>query len=633
MAFDAAAAATGAASAAALASAAGQAAGAGDALVAVLGRIAAATNSASEALARIAASGAGAAPALRNAGAAAGQAASKIVDTSKGAAMASKGLDSLGQSAASSLQALVPHNAALDAAVKALQAMGPEGEAAAVALQVVATVVAFAAVTLWDWVTAAVAAAQKRDALIATFDALGGGAGAGERTLAATERIAASLPFVRSQVDAWAKGLMAAGVSGESLEKGLRAVAASTAIMGESGGAAMQKLIERFQQAADMGLKVKIDRRILKDMKSAGIEGSDLAKVLGVNEKALESTTVGAAKLGAAMQTAIANKGGPALEALGLTWDSIKAKLNEGLGSIFAGMADAVRPMMVEIKAIFGEFNKGSPIITLANGAMKSFLSTVFSLAAGGLHMLHLAFLNVEVAALRIAIFLLPVINAFRAMARNEAVINGIKTALMLLAVPIVAVAIVVGSLVSGFLIFATIVGAVITAVGGAIAWLVGTAERKFGELAGLLSGLGGGAWAAASNFVSGLVGGISAGVGAVVSAVKGLASAALASFSTGIQAASPSRAMHAKGRYQFAAGAVTGIDAGGADVEAAADRMGQRAVAASDASGGGSGGKGGGNTYMITITLPSGTGVDIVEQVRAAVRSVLEDELQAEPA
>ncbi len=544
---------------------------------------------------------------------------------------ASRGLTSLGQSATSSLQALVPHNAALDAAVSALQAMGPEGEAAATALQIVATAVAFAAVTLWDWVTAAVAAAQKRDALLATFGALGQGADAGERTLAATERIAAGLPFVRSQVDAWAKSLMGAGIQGAAMEKGVKAIAAATAIMGASGGAAAEGLIKRFAMAAETGAKMKLDRRLMNAMSEAGVSADALAAQLGVPAAKLSTMSVSADKLGDALQKALTAKGGPALEALGLTWDSIKAKFDEGLGSVFNGMSDIVKPLMTEIKGLFGEFNKGTPLVTLANGAMKSFLGVVVGVATSGLHVLHLAFLNIEVAALRIAIFLLPVINAFRAMARNEAVIRGVKTALVLLAVPLVLIASLVGGVIAGFLMLATIVGTVAAAIGGAVSWVVGNFVGALAKLWSMLSGLGSGATAAAGNFISGLVGGIVSGVGAVVSAVQGLAASALAAFSLGIDAHSPSRAMHAKGRYQFAAGAAGGIDAGGDDVEAAASRMGQRAVDASDANGGGKG-SGGGNTYMITITLPGGTGTDIVEQVRAAVRSVLEDELQAEP-
>lgn len=456
-----------------------------------------------------------------------------------------------------------------------LKALGPEGEAAAAILQVVAAAVTAVAVTLWDWAAAAVASAQKRDALVATFNALGA---SGEATLAVTSKLAASLPYTTSQVNAWAKSLMAAGVQGQAMEQGVRAIASATAIMGQEGGAAAEMLIKRFAMAAETGAKLKLDRRMMNSLAQAGVSAAALAEALGVPAAKLSTMSVDAAKLGDAMQKALVGKGGAALANVGLTWDSIKAKFDEGIGSIFSGMSDAVRPFMQAIKDLFGEFNKGAPSVTLAGGVMKSVLTKVFDVATRAVNALHYGFLVVEVAALKVAIAVAPFVKWLIAIYSNAAVLTGIKVMLVALLAPLAAIIAFFGLVAAGFAIIVTGIATGIAMIGAGFSWIVGQV----------------------ANFIGGIVEGISSGTGEVVAAVTKLAADALKAFKSALGIKSPSAVMRVQGQY-MAAGTVQGLEAGTPAVRAASARMGLAGAAGAGqgATGARAGSAGGGGVQV----------------------------------
>ncbi len=503
-----------------------------------------------------------------------------------------------------------------------MSSLGPEAEIAAKAI-------AYAAETLWDWSLAAIAAAQRRDALVATFNALGVG---GEKTLATTSRLAASLPYLTSQVNAWAKSLAMAGAQGPALEKGVKAIAASAAIT-QTGGEAAENLIKKWSLMAETGQKVKLDRRTIKSLGDVGVQLDDIAKALGTTKEKLGGASIDAAKLGDAMQSALIAKGGPALEALGLTWDSIKAKFDEGLGSIFSGMSEAVRPLMVEIKNLFGEFNKGGSSVTVLGGLMKALLVPIFKVAAAVVHALHTAFLYVAIGLLKVAIFISPVVNWFRKLYQNALVLKGIVFFFKALAVIIGIVAIAAALMVLPFIVLGVIAWAAIALVVAAFFWLEGVISEAVSAIGDALSEAGtallaweNAAYDAATNFISGLVDGISSGAGAVVAAVEALASSALSSFKAVLGIASPSKVMMQMGGH-MTTGLASGLDAGQGRVGGSAAALG--GAAAAGVAGGASGGKSGG----MSVTFASGaiqingagkSGLEITQEMLASALELL---------
>jgi hypothetical protein len=539
-------------------------------------------------------------------------------DFNKVAPEAAAGADKAGGAFGAMGDAAINGEGAMGKMKGMLSALGPEGAAVAAVITTLVAIITSGAVALWGFAEAAVASAQKRDALVATFDALGAGAGAGEKTLAATKALAAALPFTTSQVNAWAKSLMAAGVQGAALESGIKAVAAATAIMGAEGGSAAEGLIKRFSEMAETGQKVTLDRRILAQMAAAGVSAQALADQLDVPVEKLGKMSLAADKLGTAMEKALSVKGGPALEALGLTWDSIKAKLDEGLGSVFAGMSDAVKPFMEAIKSLFGEFNKGSTTMTTAGDMMKAVLTQVFAAATVVVNFLHKGFLQVEIAAFKVATAMMPIISVLIAISKNETMMHGFVLVFKAIGVVILAVvgfALMFAASIGFFVgIFAAISGAVVGMVStivGALAWCVGDAARATGEIVDSLSGWVTAAYDAAANFVSGIVSGISNGVGAVVGAVKALASSAMSAFTGFFKIHSPSQLM-ADTAIHIPGGAVEGIETGTGDVADAMQDMGDAGMGGA-AKGFGKGGakkSGGGDTYNVNVQY-SGTRED----------------------
>lgn len=500
-----------------------------------------------------------------------------IAPTSATSDAASKALDSLKGSADKMVGSLAPTSGALGTVSKALKTLGPEGMAAAAGIGVAATAVAGFSATLWQWSSAAVTAAQKRDALLATFGALTGGAEAGAKTLAMTGKVAASLPFATSQVNSWAKSLLAAGIHGDALERSLRATAAATAIMGDEGGSAAQELLTRLSMTAEIGGKIKLDRRLLNEIKHTSVSVEELAAALGMPAKQLSATALSADKLGSAFQSALVAKGGPALEALGLQWDTIKAKFDKGLGSVFGGLSEDVKPFMVQVKSLFEEFDSGGTLMRGAQGVMHGLLSTVLQLATKGVHAIHVAFLELQIGALKAYIYLAPIISTLKKIAMNSVFLTGVKTVLGGIAIVLAAV---VGSIAltgAYFALMGAIVGGAVIGIGAAVNYLyylvIGTIVDMAGKAWTVLVGWATDAKGAATNFVMGLVEGITGGVGAVIDAVGGLASKAADAFTGFFEIKSPSRLMQRHG-MQLPAGAAEGVDRGAVQLEQAMDGM-----------------------------------------------------------
>lgn len=503
----------------------------------------------------------------------------------------------------------------LDNVQQIAQSMGPV--AAAVYVAIVAITALGKAV--YEFMSFAVQATQEKDALRETFNALGEGADAGQKTLDMLEEMSTKLPFTTDQLAKWGKGLMAAGLHGEALEHAIKAVASAQAIMGESGAAAAQNLIQKFEEAAATGAKVTINPGLLKKLASAGVSASALAAELGVAPEKLNKMSLDATKLGDAMKDALIKKGKGALEGLGLTWDSIKAKFMEGFGDAFEDLGEVVKPFMQALKSLFGEFNKGSHAAGDFKSGVVGALTVMFTAATKVVNFIHLGFLKLYAVFLRVKIAVAPIASALGKLvpAGTAAWIlaNIFKAVVVVAGILGAAIAVVVATLA----LLAAGVGLVWAAL-GAIIGVVIEAVSALGDLAS-------GAWDAAGAFISGLVGGIQSGVGAVVDAVKGLASSAVGALKGALGIHSPSAVGIGISTNLTDSVANTMNDNAG-DVHAAAKGVGQAAVdglsGASGASGkagasgrDGAGAKGGItiDTINLTINAAGGDALKIAEE------------------
>lgn len=519
----------------------------------------------------------------------------------------------------------------------ALRSLGPAGAAAAAVITVLVAVIGAAVIAMRDMIVAAISISQEKDALAATFKALSTGSESGRELVDSLSEVAAALPFAEGKVLAWGKSLMAAGIEGEKLTSAVNAVAAATALMGEEGGQAAQNMIKQLAEggeaAASLIKTVQAGgKKAAVQLAAMGLQADDLARALGVTPEKMKTMALTAEQLGAAIEKAVSEKGAGALEAMGLTWDSIKGKLGDGIEDLFEDMGKAVQPFMAEVRSLFAEFFAGTTTMSTAKEVITAVLTEVFAVATKVVNFLHKGFLQVEIAAFKVATAMMPIISVLIAISKNETMMHGFVLVFKAIGVVILAVvgfALMFAASIGFFVgIFAAISGAVVGMVStivGALAWCVGDAARATGEIVDSLSGWVTAAYDAAANFVSGIVSGISNGVGAVVGAVKGLASAAMGAFTGFFKIHSPSQLM-ADTAIHIPGGAVEGIETGTGDVADAMQDMGDAGMGGA-AKGFGKGGakkSSGGDTYNVNVQY-SGTREDF-QHFKTLLANALEE-------
>lgn len=445
----------------------------------------------------------------------------------------------------------------------------------------------------------AVQLTQEKNALEETFNVFTNGMGGA--LLDELEDLAAELPFTADKLNAWAKSLLAAGITGDQLKTSIKAIAAATAIMGESGGAAAEGLIKRFAMAAEAGQKISLDRRILTQLASAGVSVAALAKQLGVAPEKLGEMKIGAKELGDAMQKALIAQGAGPLAALGNTWASISAKISEGFDDAFEDLDDLVGPFMAELKSLASEFFAGSVASQGFAGAVKGVLTPAFQFATGAVRWLHLAFLEVEIAVLKVRIALKPVTSALGEIGISSGVVS---YALFAMKYILIGVAIIFGVLalaVAAVALPFVIAALAIYGIGKAISYvigLIGGAIDNFDNIAAAASQAG-------SNIITGLGNALQSGSAWVIAIAAAVATGIIGAITGPLKISSPSRVMMKLGDYTMQ-GLALGIEGGQGDVEAAAQGAGMATVSgtqkgAADAGGGQGGGRG------IHLTLEEG--------------------------
>lgn len=553
-------------------------------------------------------------------------------DAGATAQTAAAGQASLGQSLIDSASGATQAGGVIGKLQGILSKLGPEGEAAAIAIGVLTIAVTAVVGALTAMAAAAIEVIAQRSQLLATFSALSGGAAGGAKTLAIVEKLGTQLPFATAKIAEWAKGFQQVGFQGKALENALKAVGAATALMGESGGAAAQHMIEALGrggfEAAGLVMKLKAGlpeaRSQLAEM---GLRVEDVAGALGMTTAQFRNARLSAKQMAEAIEKALAKKAAGPLGDLMLTWPNIIGKAKEGFMSLFDKLGPAVKPFMSAVKNLFGLFNKGgaatsalkpivtavfttlfswaTKVVTAVTGIVKAFsgagkaggmFSGVVSVAKG-------VFAILMTIGKTVAAPLMAVAGLFKLIFSNALVLNGLKTI---------------------FTVLAAFIGSIVVGIGllvGAIAFLGSMIASAIAAVVGLAaSGV-----AAAVGFIDGLVNGITGGAGGVIGAITNLASSAVGAFKAALGIASPSKVMMQMGGHT-AAGFGEGVDDGAGKAQESMQKM----VNPSKLKVPAGGGKGGGSR---TIDLRGSTFIGCTEsQVRGWIIQVLDAEAGAGP-
>lgn len=522
----------------------------------------------------------------------------KAGDITKGTDKAARGMLTL-------TKATLPATGAIGGVSKVLAKMGPSGIAAASGVLVATAAIAATVGVMYEMATAAIEVTQQRAKLEATFGALGGGAAQGKATLAMVDSLATKLPFSTAKIAEMAQGLMAAGFRGKALEVAVTSVAAATALMGESGGAAAEKMLKTLAEGGAGATKM------VKAIQTGGPKANKALADMGLSVNdigtAAQRAKMTSDQMGKAIEAALAKKGAGPLAEMGATFPAMAAKLKDGLSGLFEGLGPSVKPFMTAMQQLVAQFAKGGgafkalkPIVTAVFGAVFKYATMavhavsgfVKSMSAGGKS--SSTWTTIKTVIGKVGDVLKVVGAALFKVFSNAMVLQGIKIIFIAIAIAIGVVIAIVLAVVAAFAFVAAGVAMAVAAIVDFVSDCMST-----------LQGWEDSAVEAAANFISGLISGISAGASAVISAVSGLADSALGAFKGVLGIHSPSAVMAKMGDH-VATGAAEGIDDGAGKVESAAKGMGAGVTggAAKGMGGGGSGGSKGGSR---TINIEAG--------------------------
>lgn len=552
--------------------------------------------------------------------------------------------DALGKQATSATQA----SGSVGSLQKVLGMLGPEGQAAAVAIGLFALVAAAVVGVIAKVVSTAIEASQAVTQLQTSFGAyFGTGVAGGAKFSAELDKIAAKLPYTTAKIRDMAKPLIDARLRGAQLARAIEAVAAATAMAGESGGAAATNLIKSLAAGARLNQAVWISPDVIEQFAAAGIGAEVLARELGITEKRLQLSTVKASVLGDVLQRVLIKQGAGSLALVGQSLSSMWSKVEEGFTSAFSGMGDIIAPFMKELQSLASEFFKGSTAAKATGGVLRAVLEPAFKFATKAVRELHIGLLYLEIAALTAYISLRPTIAAVERLgvvgtllkavlitmgivaAVVAVLVTGLAIAMFLVALPFIIAAVAIGLVIYAlYRIASAIVGAAGTVAAGARsigASIVGALQTAAEALATFPLQ----AAKAGLAFVAGLVQALFTGQGPVADAVKGLASSAVTALFGALKIRSPSRVAAQAGGY-FVQGFTGEVDAGQEDASSAGKGLGNAAAGGlTSASKGGKGGAMGRAINFINCTFGAGMSEAIV---RDMVSRILEAEAAAGP-
>lgn len=473
----------------------------------------------------------------------------------------------------------------------------------------------------------AIASTEAKQASISLWDAMGGGVTSGEEIDGMLDGLREKLGVTKDDLGKYATKFLQMGVNGKEALETLTTAAVSAEAIVKGGGDAFAKMQLQIDAAAESGGKFSMPlNKLTKRLSDMGLNAGDVAKRLGMTtagfQKGIAAGTIDAKKFGDALSDAAINKGAGPLERMSNSVGNLGKMFKEYLVDIFEDMGKQIAPLMKQVKSLFETFSQAQPSGQAIRAGLVAGLTKVFEVATMLVPIVKHFFLDLIIYALKAYIALKPIVQTIRdfaASAEGSAVLteifNGLIYAAEVMGVVLLVVVAVVGVLA------AVLIGmqVAIVAVGGIILGFVADAGAA-------LTGWAGSAVTAAYNFIAGLVSGIAGGASKVVAAVTGLADGAVGAFKKKLLIGSPSRVMMQLGDYT-GTGFAMGLEDAGPDVHAAASGVASSAVAGASSSGdAGAAGKssGAGNTWNINVQI-DGAGKDAASITREMVSSVFE--------
>ncbi len=467
------------------------------------------------------------------------------------------------------------------------------GQAVAAIISVAGGLVGLTAGLVVSGAKFAVFASQAKQAMISSFDAMGGGIVTGGQLDDMLSGLADRIGITKDELAPLTQAFLQMGVTSVDALEALTTAAISAEAITKGGAAAFTDLQKKIQLAVETGQGFKLGEKQLLSLRDAGIGVSDMAVKMGMTTAALTAAlkagTVDAKKFGDAMIEAVTEKGAGPLKRMASSFEAVRKKWDQDIGDIFEDID--VGPFMAEVKALFGIFGQATPSGQALKAGIGGFFKEVFSLATQVVPVVRHFLLDMVIWGLKAYIALKPIVQTikdFFASATGAAVLNSVLTVAW---EALKGVGIAIAVVVAGFALFAgwiaLCVGFAASFVGSMLTLAVTISTAVGGAIAGAVETLM--TWVAgapqlATDFVTGLVTGITAGAGAVASAVSGVAGGAVSAFTDFLGIKSPSKVMMALGGHT-SAGFAAGLEGGGGAVQGAASSVAGMAVAgASDA-------------------------------------------------
>ncbi len=481
-----------------------------------------------------------------------------------------------------------------------------------------------------------------KNAMLAMFDAMGGGNATGAQTEEMIDRVKASTGFLKDELISYTKSLMAMGETDlGQIEGSIKAMSASSAMMGQEGVGAFTALKAKIQEATAAGVGLKLADKQLSKLYATGANVDDVAKKMGISTKALRDQltagSVNAEKFGLALEDALIEKGQGPLDIMTSQLPYLKKMLAESIGDMFEDIKKPAGEFLAEVKKLFAIFSQASPTGQALKAGIGAVFGTILEHLTAAVPMVRVFFKQLMIYALEAYIAVKPLVSAiqnFGGAAKDgpgvltvimrtvletiekvgaaikptvqhlaafissaegartiTAILGGVWSVIKSVAIAVVAVVAVFATL----WVAATVVGVTLWAIIGAaigfamaltqdVANAITSVITFFDNLGGVIVSWVNSAPQAAVDFVAGLVNGITGGAANVVSAVSGLADGAIGAFKNVLGIHSPSAVMHDLGEHGVDAGLAGGVDAGAPDVEGAMTNVAAAPVAGAQA-------------------------------------------------
>lgn len=385
---------------------------------------------------------------------------------------------------------------------------------------------------------------ELRARTVTMFEALGEVPGAGEKTIGMLDELSGKLGQTRGPFVEWTKNLQAMGITdlGELREQ-LKATAASSALMGDTGVAKYEAITRKVKEAVDAHHGLKLAGKALEGLGLSGANAADVARQMGISLKTLEARakagTLDAAKFGDAWHVALIKKGTGPLGQMANSFENISKVGHEAFDHLFEGV-DA-SPFTGQLRGLVGLLDQNSGSGRTFKTTLTGALNEVFK----GLGVVTLEFKHfvqrVTIAGLQGKIALNPLISFFTHVKEAAGFATG--------------------------------------AISG-LGWALASIVPGVSQLQLLLRGV---------DAAKGLAAGMSEGAPAVDKAAGDLAGTADKAVAKRLEIGSPSRVMAQKGQ-NTATGFAGGMDRGQSAVTAASARMASAPIVAMGGGGGGGG-------------------------------------------